>query len=141
MRKINNLNCIAKDCLFKVSCANHASAGSHREEGGFTPEIVALSGLLFCKTVERKPLGAPLETYPENFEELGRGMIYRDEKNNLKVTSGLGHDEDCYYEPLKSQEEIIREKEEWLVASDLPEEKGLLGAARTLRGLANRAKD
>ena len=37
-------------CKFNKSCANHETAGIHREEGGFSPDVALKGGKLFCAT-------------------------------------------------------------------------------------------
>lgn len=42
--------CKQNDCLFKKSCANHASAGDFRAEDGISPRLSLKQGVLHCET-------------------------------------------------------------------------------------------
>ena len=44
-----------EECWFWQKCANHASAGEHRSEGGLTPTLRMKNGVLMCdKRPERR---------------------------------------------------------------------------------------
>lgn len=131
MKEINGLNCTEKHCKFSRKCANHDSAGDYRSEGGFTPEIILKDDKIFCRTIERNAeINKYDEMYPENYEELDRGSVFKNEKGHLMIYQGPGEEI-----PYVLPEEKEKAREELLVACDLLEEKGLIYAANTLRKL------
>lgn len=89
------IQCHEKDCLYIKSCANHASAGDHRSEGGFSPQIqiVGENNEVQCATVDVNPLYEQYETLPVNHEELDRGEVYRDKDEVIRPWKP-----DYYYE-------------------------------------------
>lgn len=87
--KQGGIDCNSEDCIFRKECANHASAGDFRSEGGFTPELSLLSKTQAeCSTFDR-----PIDPYiqwqslPDNNEDLGSGALVYKEKLGLIVGS------------------------------------------------------
>ncbi len=77
MREIQitgNVNC-EEECLYKYSCANHASAGIYRSESGFTPELLIIADKFYCNTIDQNPNYGKYETLPVNYDELDRGCL------------------------------------------------------------------
>lgn len=78
--------CNEKHCHFRSECANHRTAGMHREEGGFTPELHTENDMVFCLTKEQ-PCDPEFPDFPINGSSLGRGMLVKDDDGNLRVYS------------------------------------------------------
>jgi len=76
------LICLEKECPFQKGCANHTSAGDHRMEGGFTPELgVKVEGsgedenlTVICVSKIKSPHKETYDPSPENVDELDQGM-------------------------------------------------------------------
>lgn len=81
--------CTAR-CPFEKECAQHASAGDFRVEGGFTPELEREDGDIFCLTHDRKVIESEEHygVFPEGVEALGQGMVTLEiipEKNTYEI--------------------------------------------------------
>lgn len=69
------VNCLETGCLFRKTCANHASAGDFRSEGGFSPELHLRRGEVYCDTVEDTLLPIDYENLPSSFDKLNHGAV------------------------------------------------------------------
>jgi hypothetical protein len=75
--------CESESCAFNRECANHATAGQFREEGGFSPELHEENGEFFCFTQgeEVDPEVSRIGAFPANSDRLGQGFLsYKDGK-------------------------------------------------------------
>lgn len=67
------INCLEKDCKFNKECANHASAGDYRSEGGFTPELTieGKEPIFYCATKNKEA-----DEYNQPEGDNDRGYLY-----------------------------------------------------------------
>lgn len=56
------IQCLEDGCRWKGVCANHASAGDFRTEGGARPILSLRNGVVHCQTIHSKAVN---EGYPE----------------------------------------------------------------------------
>lgn len=70
------VQCLQDDCRWKQVCANHASAGDFRTEGGSRPVLTLMNGEVHCRTFHSKgngyePHEEPIDTGFHPFAEQG----------------------------------------------------------------------
>lgn len=58
------VQCLQDDCPWKRVCANHASAGDFRTEGGYRPVLRLQSGEVFCDSFHMKGDGEEYNEQP-----------------------------------------------------------------------------
>lgn len=90
--------CQDKYCPYQKGCAQHETAGEHRYENGFTPELLIIGNQCHCDTYEQEPLrynGEIIEDLPANYADLERGALHSNRIGHL-VTDA--YDDDGLYD-------------------------------------------
>ena len=67
--------CLDDYCKYRLSCANHTSAGDFRSEGGFKPELSLVNCEVHCASKIRDFMYDMIETVPSNYNQLDRGTV------------------------------------------------------------------
>lgn len=71
--------CEMSNCPYQRECANHASAGDFRSEGGLVPELSMKNGEVHCDTIMR-PSDESIDyaCLPENYSNIGPSLCWKD---------------------------------------------------------------
>jgi len=99
--KHGGICCEDKECPYNRECANHATAGDFRSEGGFSPEFridnrYASGPLAICLTRNVNPIYEEYATLPLNYTKLKQGEVYLElstgklKSYNYYEDSGIG---------------------------------------------------